>query len=77
MWINPRDLTPMEPETIVELPDGSRLLGMVIHGLGQPFMLGIREHAHGYPVSCAVVVVIVIDPLPVQRNHNRSNETGE
>lgn len=77
MWINPKDLLPQgEPETVVILPTGS-ILGLSILGLAKPLMLGIREDRDGYPQSCAISLELHIEPAPVQRNPNRSGETGE
>lgn len=75
-WIyDEKDLTPMgDPETVVFLPKSDSLIGLHIVGLDEDVMLGIREDAHGRPLSCAITHEIALDvPVPVQ---SREAEDG-
>lgn len=72
------DLEPQgDPETVVFLQNHGSLVGLCIRGVEGHVMLGIREDAHGYPLSCAVTNEIEIDTRQVQRNPNRAADTGE
>ena len=72
---DPRDTVPMgEPETVVYLPQGS-LVGLRIPGVPGHRTLGIREDAHGQPVSCAEVAdSIALDIRPAQSNPRRVDD---
>jgi len=59
--MDPRDRVPQgDPEWTVCLPRDT-LIGMLIRGLSEPVVLGIREDALGWPVSCAVTTHIALD----------------
>lgn len=54
MRVDPLDqLAQGDPETVVDLPDGTALLGLHIRGLEGLHMLGIRADAQGRPLSFA------------------------
>lgn len=61
-----------EPETIVELPSGHKLLGLFVwtaeHGA---CMLGIRLNPAGEPVRCAWTNTVSLHIEPMQRNPMR------
>ena len=72
--VHPVDLMPQgDPETVVILPD-STLVGLLIRGVDGHTMLGIREDAHGYPISCAVGIVMETTDVPIQSNPHRTDE---
>lgn len=79
-WLIPQeDLQPQgDPETAVFL-SGSTLVGLHIKGLEGHLMLGVREDAHGQPVSCAITNEVQIDAftrVPAQSNPRRHMDTN-
>ena len=75
--IDPRDLVAQgDPETVVLLPDGGSLVGLLIRGVEGHTMIGIREDECGRPESIAVGIVVEI--APHQSNPRRLGaDTGE
>ena len=77
MWIDPCDLVAQgDPETVVNLPDGSTLLGLHIRGLEGLHMLGIREDAQGRPISFASADSVLHVDIG-QSNPRRRADEGE
>lgn len=60
-------------ETVVDLPDGSRLLGLHIHGVEGYPMLGVKVDMFGRPISVAreEAVFYVETQVPAQSNPRR------
>lgn len=72
------DLQPQgDPETVVFLPSRESLLGLHIKGLSDHVMLGIKEDAFGFPVSCAITNEVQIDTMHVQSNPRRHADEGD
>lgn len=60
--MDPRDrMGQGEPETVVLLPNGDALIGLLVPGVLCDLVLWIREDRVGAPVSCAVVNALRID----------------
>lgn len=70
--LDPIDRIPQgEPETIVELPDGTRLLGYYIRGLEGLHMLGVHEDAQGREIAFASEDgVLHVDTLTKRRTED-------
>lgn len=75
--MDPIDLFPQgDPETVVLLPTGS-LLGLHILNSGHgPLMLGIREDAEGFPLSCAITTELVVEHPPQSNPRRPSHGYG-
>ena len=76
--VDPRDRVAQgDPETVVLLLRCS-LVGLLIRGVSGDVILGIREDAHGRPVSCAVTNAFGVDTgWPAQSNPRRRIDKGE
>lgn len=83
MAVDPVDLVAQNdwkgPETVVDLPDGSQLIGLHIHGVDGYPMLGIKLDELRRPVSFATAdAVFYVDTgVPAQSNPRRVIAPGE